>query len=187
MGPQLRELVLIAERKSVNSIWGSPGMLPGGAPLGLEQVHSLDSGPILRTGRDSDRHPPPPPAAPGGLYRSRFQKKQKSFERKNRDNLSTSHPSRQEARPVKRRLFLFWRHGCSVARNSSACKGKSLRCLRKSRFAYIDTSPALPARRPLTAALRPFRLHLGCQTHQTCSLPGISRSRRLQGYLGAVA
>src|SRR5262245_56944939 len=38
-------------------------------------------------------------------------------------------------------------------RNSPACKGKSLRCLRKSRFAYIDTSPALSARRHLTAAL----------------------------------
>ena len=89
-------------------------------------------------------------------------------------------------KPVKRRFFLFWRHGCSAARNSSACKGKSLRCLRKSRFPYIDTSPALSARRhltaalrPLTASLRPSRLHLGCQTHQTCSLPGIN--------LGAVA
>jgi hypothetical protein len=80
--------------------------------------------------------------------------------------------------PVKRvvqRFFLFWRHGCSADRNSPACKGKSLRCLRKSRFSYIDTSPALSARRHLTAALRysarpphrPSRLHLGCQTHQT--------------------
>jgi hypothetical protein len=54
--------------------------------------------------------------------------------------------------PVKRGFFLFWRHGCSAARNSPACKGKSLRCLRKCRFAYIDTSPALSARRHLTAA-----------------------------------
>src|SRR5262249_5533073 len=60
-------------------------------------------------------------------------------------------------------------------RNSPACKGKSLRCLRKCRFSYIDTSPALSARRDLTAALRysarppqrPSRSHLGCQTHQT--------------------
>src|SRR6516165_6125431 len=68
-------------------------------------------------------------------------------------------------------FFLFWRPGCSAARNSPACKGKSLRCLRKCRFSYIDTSPALPAKRHLTAALRysarPSRLHLGCQTHQT--------------------
>ena len=73
--------------------------------------------------------------------------------------------------PVKRRFFLFWRHGCSAERNSAACKGKSLRCLRKLRFLYIDTSPALSARRHLTAALcysaRPSRLHLGCQTRQT--------------------
>jgi hypothetical protein len=118
---------------------------------------------------------------------------------------------------------LFWRHGCSAARNSPACKGKSLRCLRKCRFAYIDTSPKFVGsfRKPLallghpqkkvlikgvslsrerahlfgacapiggnaisvdeqhnsirnnTAALRSSRLHLGCQTHQTCSLPRI--------------
>jgi hypothetical protein len=66
---------------------------------------------------------------------------------------------------------LFWRHGCSAARNSPACKGKSLRCLRKCRFAYIDTSPAVSARRHLTAALRPSRF---CQTHQTCALPDVS-------------
>ena len=74
--------------------------------------------------------------------------------------------------PVKRvvqRFFLFW---SSAARNSPACKGKSLRCLRKCRFAYIDTSPALAARRHLTAALHPPRLHLGCQTHQTWCAPG---------------
>src|SRR5262249_3197988 len=79
--------------------------------------------------------------------------------------------------PVKRvvqRSFLFWRHGCSADRNSPACKGKSLRCLRKCRLSYIDTSPALSARRHLTAALRysahppqrPSRLHLCCQAHQ---------------------
>jgi hypothetical protein len=83
----------------------------------------------------------------------------------------------EEYRPkrVVQRFFLFWRHGCSAARNSPACKGKSLRCLRKCRFSYIDTSPALSARRHLTAALRysacppqgPSRSHLGCQTHQT--------------------
>src|SRR5262245_21904841 len=61
---------------------------------------------------------------------------------------------------------------CLVARNSPACKGKSLRCLRKCRFAYIDTSPALSARRHPTAALRPSRLHLGCQSHQTWCAPG---------------
>jgi len=49
-------------------------------------------------------------------------------------------------------FFLFWRPGCSAARNSPACKDKNLRCLRKCRFAYIDTSPALSARRHLTAA-----------------------------------
>jgi hypothetical protein len=55
---------------------------------------------------------------------------------------------------------------CSAARNSPACKGKSLRCLRKCRLSYIDTSPPLSARRHLTAALwGPSRLHLGCQTH----------------------
>jgi len=69
-------------------------------------------------------------------------------------------------------FFLFWRHGCSAARNSPACKGKSLRCLRKCRFAYIDTSPALSARRHLTAALRPSRWHLGCHSHQTWCAPG---------------
>ena len=76
-------------------------------------------------------------------------------------------------------FFLFWHDGCSAARNSSACKGKSLRCLRKCRFSYIDTSPALPARRHLMAALRysacpphrPSCLHLGCQTHQTWCAP----------------
>jgi hypothetical protein len=74
---------------------------------------------------------------------------------------------------------LFWRHGCSAARNSPACKGKSLRCLRKCRFAYIDTSPALSARRHLTTALRPSRLHLGCQSHQTMVRSRASRSRPL--------
>src|SRR5262245_36860041 len=84
--------------------------------------------------------------------------------------------------PVKRvvqRFFLFWRHGCSAPRNSSACKCKSLRCSRKCRFSYIDTSPALSARRHLTAALRysarppqrPSRSHLGYQIHQTYCLP----------------
>ena len=68
----------------------------------------------------------------------------------------TCHPSLQEAKPVKRRLLLFLRHGCSVARNSSACKGKSLRCLRKSRFPYIDTSPALSARRHLDGCFASF-------------------------------
>ena len=76
-------------------------------------------------------------------------------------------------------FFLFWRPGCSAARNSPACKDKNLRCLRKCRFAYIDTSPALSARRHLTAALlysarpphRPSCLHLGCQTHQTWCAP----------------
>ena len=69
---------------------------------------------------------------------------------------------------------------CSAARNSPACKGKSLQCLRKCRFSYIDTSPALSARRHLTAALRysarpPHRtscLHLARQTHQTWCAPG---------------
>src|SRR5262249_32823400 len=84
-------------------------------------------------------------------------------------------------------LFLFWRHGCSAARNSPACKGKSLRCLRKRRFSYIDTSPALSARRYLTAALRysarppqrPSRSHLGCQTNQTYYFAHLqSRPRR---------
>jgi hypothetical protein len=28
---------------------------------------------------------------------------------------------------------------CSAVRNLPACKGKSLRCLRKCRFSYIDT------------------------------------------------
>jgi hypothetical protein len=91
----------------------------------------------------------------------------------------TCHPSLQGAKPVKRRLFLFWRHGCSAARNSPACKGKSLRCLRKRRLTYIDTSPALSARRHLTAALRPSRLHLGCQTHQTWCAPGKTFCREL--------
>ena len=91
------------------------------------------------------------------------------------------------AKLVKRRFFLFWHHGCSAARNLPACKSKSLRCLRKCRFSYIDTSPALPARRHLTAALRysacpphrPSCLHLGCQTHQTWCAPRTSRSRQL--------
>src|SRR5215472_17649538 len=73
-------------------------------------------------------------------------------------------------------FFLFW----------PACKGKSLRCLRKCRFSYIDTSPALSARRHLTAALRysaypphrPSCLHLGCQTHQTWCAPDISEPPR---------
>ena len=81
--------------------------------------------------------------------------------------------------PVKRLLFLFWRHGFSAERNSAVCKGKSLRCLRKCRFSYIDTSPALSAQRHLRAALRysacpphrPSCLHLGCQTHQTWCAP----------------
>src|SRR5262249_24523535 len=63
--------------------------------------------------------------------------------------------------------------------NSPACKGKSLRCLRKCRSSYIDTSPALSALRHLTAALRysarppqrPSRSHLGYQIHQTYCLP----------------
>jgi len=72
-------------------------------------------------------------------------------------------------------------------RNSPACKGKSLRCLRKCRCSYIDTSPALSARRDLTAALRysarppqrPSRSHLGCQTHQTYYFAHLqSRPRR---------
>ena len=83
----------------------------------------------------------------------------------------------EEYRPkrVVQRFFLFWRHGGPAARNSPACKGKSLRCLRKCRLSYIDTSPALSARRHLTAALRysarppqrPSRSHLGYQIHQT--------------------
>src|SRR5215813_3408787 len=68
---------------------------------------------------------------------------------------------------------------CPAARNLPACKGKSLRCLRKCRFSYIGTSPAPSARRHLTAALRysacpphrPSCLHLGCQTHQTWCAP----------------
>jgi hypothetical protein len=52
----------------------------------------------------------------------------------------------------------------ALAQPSPTCKGKSLRCLRKCRFPYIDTSPALS--RHLTAAL-----HLGCQTHQTWCAP----------------
>src|SRR5262245_60589986 len=83
-------------------------------------------------------------------------------------------------------FFLFWHDGCSAARNSSACKGKSLRCLRKCCFSCIDTSPALPARRHLTAALRysacpphrPSCLHVGCQTHQTWCAPDISEPPR---------
>jgi len=67
----------------------------------------------------------------------------------------------------------------AARRNSPACKGKSLRCLRKCRFSYIDTSPALSAQRHLRAALRysacpphrPSCLHLGCQTHQTWCAP----------------
>src|SRR6516165_8143541 len=82
-------------------------------------------------------------------------------------------------KPVKRRFFLFWHHGCSAARNLPACKSKSLRCLRKCRFSYIDTSPALSARRHLRAALRysacpphrPSCLDLDCQTHRTWRAP----------------
>jgi len=82
--------------------------------------------------------------------------------------------------PVKRVVQRFFLFGSSAARNSPACKGKRRRCLRKCRFSYIDTSPALPARRHLTAALcysacpphRPSCLHLGCQTHQTWCAPG---------------
>ena len=82
--------------------------------------------------------------------------------------------------PVKRVVQRFFLFGSSAARNSPACKGKRQRCLRKCRFSYIDTSPALPARRHLTAALcysacpphRPSCLHLGCQTHQTWCAPG---------------
>ena len=44
------------------------------------------------------------------------------------------------------RVVQRFRHGCSAARNSPACKGKRLRCLRKCRSSYIDTSPALSAR-----------------------------------------
>jgi len=93
--------------------------------------------------------------------------------------------------PVKRLLFLFWRHGFSAERNSAVCKGKSLRCLRKCRFSYIDTSLALSARRHLTAALRysvrppqrPSRLHLGCQTHQTYCFPTSSEPPTAVGRL----
>jgi hypothetical protein len=42
MGPQLRELVLIAERKSDKFNLGIPRNAAGGAPLGLGQVPSLD-------------------------------------------------------------------------------------------------------------------------------------------------
>src|SRR5262249_36908816 len=66
-----------------------------------------------RGNRGIHKHPDPPPSARPAR---------------------TCHPSPQEARPIKRRLLLFWRHGCSVARNSSACIGKSLRRLRKCRF-----------------------------------------------------
>src|SRR6516225_7160116 len=89
----------------------------------------------------------------------------------------------EEYRPkrVVQHFFLFWPHGCSADRNSPACKGKSLRCLRKCRLSYIDTSPALSARRHLTAALRysarppqrPSRSHLGYQIHQTYCFPDI--------------
>src|SRR5215467_8843008 len=56
---------------------------------------------------------------------------------------------------------------------------RCVRCLRKVRFSYIDTSPALSARRHLRAALRysacpphrPSCLDLGCQTHQTWCAP----------------
>src|SRR5215467_11444395 len=58
---------------------------------------------------------------------------------------------------------------------------RCVRCLRKVRFSYIDTSPALSARRHLRAALRysacpphrPSCLDLGCQTHQTWRAPDI--------------
>jgi hypothetical protein len=88
----------------------------------------------------------------------------------------------EEYRPkrVVQRVFLFWRHGCSADRNSPAGKGKSLRCLRKCRFPYIDTSRALSARRHLTAApRRPSRLRLGCQTHQTYCFQTSSEPPRL--------
>jgi hypothetical protein len=39
-----------------------------------------------------------------------------------------------DVKRVVQRFFLFWRHGCSAARNSPKCKGKSPRCLRKCRF-----------------------------------------------------
>src|SRR5215471_19384154 len=39
-----------------------------------------------------------------------------------------------------------------LAINFDACKGKSLRCLRECRFPSVHTSPALSARRHLTAA-----------------------------------
>jgi len=68
---------------------------------------------------------------------------------------------------------------CSAARNSPACKGKSLQCLRKCRFSYIDTSPALSARRHLTAALRPSCLHLAVKLIRHGALPDISERRRL--------
>jgi hypothetical protein len=85
------------------------------------------------------------------------------------------------------RFFPVLAHGCSAARSSPACKGNSLRCLRKCRFAYIDTSPALSARRHVTAALRysarppqrPSRSHLGCQTHQTYCFRTSSEPPRL--------
>src|SRR5262249_41455389 len=67
------------------------------------------------------------------------------------------------------------------------CKGKTLRCLRKCRF--IDTSPALSARRDLPArfalfsfsapSTAAFSSHLGCQTHQTYYFTHLqSRPRR---------
>ena len=75
----------------------------------------------------------------------------------------------------------------ATSANSPACKGKSLRCLRKCRF--IDTSPALSARRDLTArfalfsfsapSTAAFSSHLGCQTHQTYYFTHLqSRPRR---------
>jgi hypothetical protein len=88
------------------------------------------------------------------------------------------------------RTNVFFCSGVMAARqprDSPACKGKSLRCLRKRRFPYIDTSPALSARRDVTAALRysarppqrPSRLHLGCQTHQTYCFRTSSEPPRL--------
>ena len=84
-------------------------------------------------------------------------------------------------------FFLFWRPGCSAARNSPACKDKNLRCLRKCRFAYIDTSPALSARRHLTAACFIQRaLHTGLlaciwavKLIRHGALPDISKPRRV--------
>jgi len=80
---------------------------------------------------------------------------------------------------ASRDLFICAKDLFVEAKDGKVRKGKSLRCLRKCRFSYIDTSPALPARRHLTAALRysacpphrPSCLHLGCQTRQTWCAP----------------